>query len=298
MRQLPSLSALRAFEAAGRHGNLSLAAAELCVTHGAISKQVKLLEATLGMPLIRRAGKGIELTPEGRKFLPHLIKAFDNLDAAVRSMDRRKFEGSLTLSCMPGLAMTWLIPKLSRFLDQYPKISITILPPEAAAAQGGHGVDLEILYGRPDWPDRRVRLLKQLEIFPVCSPAFVSGPDAVHSVADLTRHTLIDNPEGTHWRDFFLSQEMDAEPSQRVLRFHDFTHCLAAARAGLGIAMGDSVTTAEDLAKGTLVRPLREGILRRSMAYYLVTSPDRVGSAALDAFVDWLVRELGNTAEG
>ena len=266
MRHLPPLSALRAFEAAGRHGNLSMAARELCVTHGAVSKQVKALEGSLGVQLTRRGARGIELTPEGIRLLPYLVKAFDGLDAAVRSMDRESFEGSLTVACMPGLAATWLIPKLSLFMESYPRVALTLLPPDSIAAQGGHRVDLEILYGRPDWPDKEVQLLKRLDIFPVCNPRLLEGKP-ITTAADLARHTLIDNPQGTHWRDFFVAQGMDPYAAPHLLRFQDFTHCIAAARAGLGIAMGDNVTTAEDLASGALVRPLRQSVRRQSLAY-------------------------------
>lgn len=298
MRQLPPLGALRAFEAAGRCGNLGMAARELCVTHGAISKQVKSLEASLGIRLTRRGARGIDLTPEGAALLPYLVKAFDDLDAALRSMDRQRFEGSLTIACMPGLAATWLIPKLSLFMDLYPQLALTLLAPEAAAAQGGSRVDLEILYGRPDRASGQVTVLKRLDIFPVCSPRLLEGSGAVTRLADLTRHRLIDNPEGTHWRDFFVSQGMDPGAARHSLRFHDFTHCISAARAGLGVAMGDNVTTAEDLASGALVRPLRDTMRRQSLAYYLVTSPDRPASAAAEAFVSWLLAEIRKTGDG
>lgn len=293
MRKLPPLSALRAFEAAGRRGALSLAAQELYVTHGAVSKQVKALERALGVALTRRTGHGIELTPEGRRFLPHLTKAFDDLDAAVRSVDSGSFEGSLIVSCMPGLAATWLIPKMSQFLDRYPNIALTVLSATQSAAHSDSVVDLEILYGRPEWPGRKVRLLRRLDIFPVCSPRLMEGPDPVRSLDDLGRHVLIDNPAGAHWQEFLLAQGKDTLAIRRTLRFQDFNHGLAAARAGLGIAIGDDLTAGDDLSAGRLVRPLPEMIRRQSMAYYLVTSPERAVSAVAVAFIDWLFDEIG-----
>ncbi|UXX84742.1 LysR substrate-binding domain-containing protein [Roseovarius pelagicus] len=292
MRKLPPLSALRAFEAAGRHGTLSLAAQELYVTHGAVSKQVKGLERSLGVQLTRRTGRGIELTPQGRHMLPYLTKAFDDLGAAVRSVHSGSFEGSLIISCMPGLAATWLIPKLAQFMDAYPNIALTVL--SAVRAPGLHQdiTDLEILYGRPEWPGRRVRLLRQLEIFPVCSPQVMSGPDPVRTLDDLSRHVLIDNPTGTHWQEFLLAQGKDTTAIRRTLRFQDFNHELSAARAGLGIAIGDDLTTGDDLAAGRLVRPLPEMVRRQSMAYYLVTAPERATSAAAGTFIEWLVQEM------
>jgi LysR family transcriptional regulator, glycine cleavage system transcriptional activator len=292
MRQLPPLSALRAFEAAARRGNLSLAAQELNVTHGAVSKQVKTLERSLGFLLIKRTSKGVELTPEGRRLATHLTKAFDDLGAAVLSMESQVFEGTVTISCMPALASTWLIPRLAHFTAQYPNISLTILSPNCADPGSGITTDLDILYGRPDWPDRKVQLLKQLEIFPVCSPKIANGPNGVEKVSDLNNHVLIDNPESTHWRDFFVSHGMERNTAIRTLRFQDFSQCIAAARAGHGIAMGDNVTTAGDLATGALVRPLRENIRRQSLAYYLVTPQNLEATSSVRAFSEWLILEM------
>ena len=117
MRNLPPFSAIRAFEATGRKLNVSEAAQELYVTHGAVSKQVKALENALGVALTRRSGRGIELTSKGRQLLPQLTKAFDNIDVALRSVTDHNYEGELTITCMPGLAATWLVPRLPHFFN-------------------------------------------------------------------------------------------------------------------------------------------------------------------------------------
>lgn len=295
MRQLPSLSALRAFEAAARHGSLSLAAQELQVTPSAVSKQIKALEESVGQGLIKRAGKGIELTLEGRRLMAPLTKAFDALDLAVLSIDGKAFEGSVTVNCMPALAANWLIPRLSQFTENHPNVSVILL-------SGGHsvaaeGVDLSIVYGQPNWRDRRVQLLRQLDLFPVCSPKLANGPHEIRKLPDLLYHVLLDDPEGTHWQSFLASHGLDASAAKRTLRFQDFSHCLAAARIGLGVAMGDNITTAGDLATGALIRPLRETIRRQKVAYYLVTSPNRETAASVHAFSNWLMAEMQRSGE-
>lgn len=291
MRQLPPLSALRAFEAVGRRKSLTLAAEDLNVTHSAISKQVKALEQHLGLPLIKRLGRGIELTSEGRRLVGQLTKAFDELDSAVLSVDSRTFDDTVTINCMPALAGNWLIPKLPSFTDQYPKVRLTVFSATQATPAINEGADVHIIYGRPHWPDKKVILLKQLEIFPVCSP-MLAHKARLNSVADLLDQVLIDSPEGTHWQDFLLSHGLDGNAVQRRLRFQDFSHCLAAARAGHGVAMGDNVTTINDLATGALVRPFREAIRRQSLAYYLIVHPTRVLSASAEAFCNWLITEI------
>lgn len=297
MRQLPSLSALRAFEAAARHGSLSLAAEELQVTHGAISKQIKALEESVGQSLIRRAGKGIELTVEGRRLMAPLTKAFDALDLAVLGIDGKAFEGSVTVNCMPALAANWLIPRLPQFTEHYPNVSVVLLSAGYAASVAGEGADLSIIYGQPNWQDTRVQLLRQLDLFPVCSPKLANGPHYIRKLPDLLHHVLLDDPEGMHWQGFLASHGLDASAAKRTLRFQDFSHCLAAARTGLGVAMGDNITTAGDLATGALIRPLRETVRRHKVAYYLVTPPNRETAASVRAFSNWLITEMQRSSE-
>lgn len=289
LRRLPPFSALRAFEATGRRGNLSHAAEELYVTHGAISKQVKALEDALGVPLTRRAGRGIELTSKGRRLIPYLTKAFDDIDAALRSVSSETFEGDMIIACMPGLTNAWLIPRLPSFLDQYPNVSITVLP---ATQFNNYDADIEIRYGRPDWPNRNITMLRQLDVFPVCSPRLMNGAHPVRRIDDLFKHTLIDEPGGAHWREFFVSQGKDPSTVTRTLRFQDFTHCITAAREGLGVAMGDDLTMESDLAAGRLIRPLLTQVRRQSLAYYLLTAPDQPLTGAMRAFIDWLTIEI------
>ncbi|WP_372921904.1 LysR substrate-binding domain-containing protein [Roseovarius sp.] len=289
LRRLPPFSALRAFEATGRRGNLIHAAEELYVTHGAISKQVKALEEALGVTLTRRAGRGIELTSKGRWLIPYLTKAFDDIDAALRSVSSEAFEGDMVIACMPGLTNAWLIPRLPSFMDQYPNVSITVLP---TTQFNNYDADIEIRYGRPEWPNRNITMLRQLNVFPVCSPRLMNGTHPVRRIDDLFKHTLIDEPGGSHWREFFVSQGKDPSKVTRTLRFQDFTHCITAAREGVGVAMGDDLTMESDLTAGRLIRPLLAQISRQSLAYYLLTAPDQPLTAAMRAFIDWLTIEI------
>jgi len=123
-RQLPSLNALRAFEAAARHRSFTLAAEELCVTQGAISRQIKLLEGYLKVLLFRRLPRALELTPDGAVYLPALRDAFDSIEFATRKILRGNQHSVLTVSVLPTLAMNWIIPSLHEFNEQHPEIEI------------------------------------------------------------------------------------------------------------------------------------------------------------------------------
>ncbi len=297
MRRLPPLNALRAFEAAGRHLNLGEAAKELFVTHGAVSKQVKSLETLLGVELTRRTRTGLVLTPEGQRLMPHLTDAMDSLASAVRNIETNEFSGQANVACMPAFTVNWLIPKLGSFSARYPDITINIIPAHGNDPLVDASVDFAILYGRPMWPSRNVQRLSQLELFPVCSPKLLNGPNKIRQPSDLPGHLLVDDIEGTHWREWSAVHGLRLQNTTRTLRFRDFNHCISAARNGLGITMGDNITTATDLLNGTLVRPLREVLQPETKAYYLVTSLTNAISPAAQVFMDWISEEISRTSE-
>jgi len=122
--RLPPLNALRAFEVAARHKGYTGAAEELCVTRGAISRHVKLLEEHLGVQLFKRLPKGIELTDSGRKFLPILTEAFDHIADGARRISEDKSE--LRILCPPTISIRWLIPRLDQFRAAHPEIRIRL----------------------------------------------------------------------------------------------------------------------------------------------------------------------------
>lgn len=291
MSDLPPLNALRAFEAAGRTRSVSRAADELFVTHGAISKQLKLLEQHLGIELVDGVRGGLSLTSEGQALLDQLSKAFGNLSLAVRNVRRGEIIGRVKVICMPAFATHWLIPKLSRFVIRYADVTLTVAPPTDDDPFRDPNVDVAIMFGRPRWPHLNVRLLKQMELFPVCSPVLLSGENKIRRSSDLLRHVLLDDPENTHWIEWFALIGNASAKNARRLCFTDFNHNLAAARAGLGIALGDNVTSAEDLANGILVRPLKEALRPQNNAYYILTPAGGVMSKPAQAFLDWLTTE-------
>jgi len=291
MRKMPPLNALRAFEAAGRHLNLMRAADELCVTHGAISKQVKLLEESLDVKLAIRTHRGLNLTSEGQALQEQLSIAFDGIAGAVRNVKRGEIRGAVHVVCMPAFATHWLIPNIASFYARYKDISMTIAPPDGDDPFRDPKVDIAILFGRPQWPNKKAQLLKQMEFFPVCSPVLLSGPKKIRRSSDLKRHVLLDDPEETHWQDWFALVGSENPRNIQRMHFSDFNHTIAAARAGLGVAMGDNVTLAADLLSGSLVRPL-EGVLSpESKAYYIITPTEDGLSGPAQVFIDWLTMQ-------
>ena len=190
-RTMPSLTALRSFEAAARHQSFSLAADELHVTHAAISRQVRRLEETLEVRLFTRTGNRVVLTPAGADLLPVLSRAFDAIAPATdRAADGRS-TGRLVLSVDPGLAARWLNTRLERFHRSAPDVDVEIIPALdlAAFSQGRADAAIHYCFTQPLPADRSVWLIA-VEAFTVCSPRLVEA-GGLARVSDLARHRLL-----------------------------------------------------------------------------------------------------------
>ncbi len=170
-RRLPPLGALRAFEVAARHESFAKAAAELSVTPAAVSQQVRLLEADLGVSLFRRLPRGLALTPAGRSVLPELGQAFAHLARAVEGVRGGSLVGPLVVSVIPSFAGRWLVPRLGGFVAAYPEIEITVRSELRNVDFTREDVDLGIRYGKGIYPGLDTRLLLTEEVFPVCAPS-------------------------------------------------------------------------------------------------------------------------------
>lgn len=289
-RYLPPLNAIRAFEAAARHLHLGKAAEELAVTHGAVSKHIANLEDHLGFPLFTRAGNRLSLTERGHKLLKASNAALDQLGYAIARLDGEAIEGELRISVPHAFAANWLIPRLEAFRQRSPALRLYVLASNRAADVLDDDIDLAVRFGKPVWKNCAIRLIAHVRYFPVCSPKLLAGPPGLASLADLAHHTLLfDDPEGENWKRWLDHAALrDVEP-RGVLYFQDFSHILAAAREGLGVCLGDPITTGADLAAGTLVRPFEQSVEDLG-AYFLITP--QVASPGARIFADWLEAEM------
>jgi LysR family glycine cleavage system transcriptional activator len=289
-RHLPPLNAIRAFEAAARHLHLGKAAEELAVTHGAISKHIANLESHLGFPLFARPGNRLSLTERGHKLLQASNAALDQLGYAIARLDGAAIEGELRISVPPAFATSWLIPRLAGFRTLAPSLRFYILASNRADDVLDDDTDLAVRFGKPVWRNCAVRLIAQVRYFPVCSPKLLTGPPGLARLADLAHHTLLfDDPAGENWKRWLEHAALrDVEPGG-VLYFQDFNHVLAAAREGLGICLGEPITTGADLAAGSLVRPFAQSVEDLG-AYFLITP--QLASPGARLFAEWLEAEM------
>src|SRR5258706_1485287 len=174
-RQLPPLNALKAFEAAARSESFTRAGEELCVTQGAISHQVKALEATLGIKLFNRERQRLVITDAGREYLNVIRDALDRIAAGTERVLQRRNSGVLTVSTSPDFAAKWLVNRLGRFAESHPEIDLRVSATMHQVDFVREDVDLAVRHGDGKWPGLDVVRLCSERLFPVCSPKLLSG---------------------------------------------------------------------------------------------------------------------------
>ncbi len=295
--RLPSLNALRAFEAVARHLNLTRAAEELHVTPAAVSHQIKALEEDLGVPLLRRVRREFFLTDAAQAGLPALREAFDLLGDAVERMRSELPDRLLTISVLPSFAVSWLVPRLSRFKAQHPEIDVRLDTNDRVVDLRREGIDLGIRFGAGDYPGLEVDRLLDEEIFPVCSPSLLEGPQPLKTPEDLRHHSLLHvdwtpfMKETGDWNLWLMAAGLDEVVDvSRGPRFSHTNLALQAAVHGQGVVIGSQALAADDLAAGRLVRPFGMSV-QLNFCYFVVTTPAAARLPKVAAFKDWLLRE-------
>lgn len=293
--RLPSIQALRALEAFARHGTIWQAAAELNITRSAVSHQLRFLEQDLGFALLQRAGKGVMLTPQGRRYAADVRTALALLaDAAVQYGDRGLLQGSITVSSTPGFASFWLCTHVAEFRQLHPGVTLRIVTPPRLEDVDAPGVDAFIAYGDGEWPRHTVELLSLVDFMPVCSPVLLNQLGGLSEPVDVLRSVLLHLDGLGDWLTWLAAAGVVAPRADQGVIFSDMNLVLAAALAGQGIAIGDNFACRHAIDTGRLVRPFDLAI-RASRAYYFVTPRDRPGNPATQAFADWMKSRLVQT---
>ncbi len=296
-RRLPSLNALRAFEAAARHLSFGRAADELAVTHAAVSHQIKALEADLGVPLFRRITRGVRLTDAGQAYLPVLRDAFDAIAETTTRLRAAEESGVLTVATIPSFATRWLVQRLGGFYAAHPDIDVRLYPSIDLVDFVRDNVDIAVRFGGGDWPGLTAEHLLCLDMFPVCSPALLEGSHPLRTPEDLRHHTLLHDNVREDWRRWLLAAGVEGIDLTRGPTFHEGTLLLQAAVAGLGAAIAHSALVNDDLAAGRLVRPF-ELRLSTDMGFYVVYPAGTAARPKVRAFRDWLFEEAAKTDDG
>ena len=286
--RLPPMQALRAFEAAARTRSLSRAAESLHLTHGAISHQIKSLEADLGVRLVERAGRGIRLTDEGERFASRIRTVLSDLGDAVREASERSNPRQLRVSVLPSFAARWLLPRIGRFFAAHPDIDVDVSASNAIADFKRDDVDVGIRNGLGVWPGLHVEFVLDDVYFPVCSPHLAGGRLPARP-EDLAGYTLL-RADDDLWKPWFEAAGLDWPEPSRGPTFSDSSHTVQAAIDGQGIALVRTSLLGNDLRNGLLVR-LFDIEVPSARKYYLVYPPRLADAPKLVAFRQWLFDE-------
>lgn len=289
-RRLPPLSSLRAFEAFARNGRMIGAADELAVTHGAISRQIKQLETWLGQPLIEGPKSRLRLTAAGHRLGEVLGNAFDDIESALPKQ-RRPRQAPLRVSCLGTFAMKWLIPRLPGFYNAHPDMAVEVSESYAPAdfAAGDYDVAIRMITN-PGMDPRATPFLTDY-LGPVLAPALADELSAGRALSAFRRlHTRSYPPAWAEWS--LRSGEALGTHGDDMIFDHTY-YMLAAAAAGLGVAIGSWWLAGDELKSGALVAP--SGLAAMPHAYALIAPASPRGDIAV--FRDWLVAEGGAAAK-
>ncbi len=291
---LPPFTALRAFASCARHLSISRAAEELCLTHGAVSHQIKNLEQHLAVQLIARQGRGIVLTPAGATFAAKLNAALAQLESVVAEARADVAAGPLRITALPSFTARWLLPRLPDFRVRHPEIELHLHTTTDLADFGRDGVDLAIRYGQGVWPGTASEKLLDEELLPVCSPQFNQGRLPATAAEILACPLLRDTH--VHWADWFREMGMTVQEPKNTFVYNDSGLLVQAAITGQGVALARAVLAYDDLAAGRLVR-LPGAALAAGAAYYIVQPSQTPLSPDGQAFVAWLQDQARFNAE-
>lgn len=291
-RQLPSLNALKAFEAAARLESFTDAATELFVTHAAISRHIRDLEEWLGTQLFIRTGRGVDLTDAGQRYVSRLTPLFDQIADATREAAAVGDVRQLKVTVEPSIASRWLVPRLGRFNELHPDIELSIDPTNELADFRAGEADVGIRYGAGNWDDVDAMKLTDAVIFPVAAPSLLKGAGKLKP-ADLAHYNLLHKSRKQWWADWLAAAGVTGVEDWRGTVFQNHL-AIEAAEAGQGFALSDQILCTDSLLEGWLVRPFTFD-MKDHWHYWIVRAKGIKETAPARAFREWLMAEMADT---
>lgn len=300
--RLPSLNAIRAFEAVGRLRSYRRAASELHVTTSAISHQIKALENCFGVSLVRTANRQISLTAAGEKYFRQISQGLTQLSLASTSLLRAKGARILRVTMAPTLATWWLIPKLESFLAAFPDISLEVSATTVMRDFALGQFNVAIRYSRHIQNGLHATPIGKNEAFPVCSPALMEGSFPLRTAADLQHHTLLNTRDElfleepiANWNGWLKAANHPAVSGTRQIHLSPRGLMLQAVAQGLGIGLARTLLAADAMASRQLVCPFGPAI-PLSANYYVVCPESNAKDPDIVAFRDWVLAEAAASA--
>ncbi|WP_372164192.1 LysR family transcriptional regulator AmpR [Xanthomonas euvesicatoria] len=279
------LNALRAFEAAARHQNLTRAANELYVSQAALSHQIKALEQQLGTSLFHRLPRGVALTDEGAALAPVLGEAFDRIAATLERFADGRYREVLSVGVVGTFATGWLLPRLAAFHATHADIELRLSTHNNRVDLAGEGLDLAIRFGDGDWQGQVAEAVMEAPFAPVCAPAMARG---LRVPEDLARVPLLRSYRLDEWPQWFRAARATEVPARGSM-FDSSLTLASAAAAGAGVALLPLPMFRQDLDAGRLVCPFP--ITIDAGRYWLTRLRSRPQSDAGRRLRDWLLAQ-------
>lgn len=286
-----SLSAVRAFEAAARHGSFRAAAAELSLSPSAVSHAVMNLEQALGTVLFERSGRVVRLSPDGERLIKHVGAAFEELRVGIETVTNRGPQ-LLRLHSAPSFAAQCLAPRLAGFLAANPDVAVRLAASTDYPQLAADEFDADIVYGPVRGEGVTVVPLGEEAVTPLCAPSMAARLASPEDLLGLVR--IVSDRKMVRWPDWFAANGLPAPPGSSGMRFDRSFLAIAAAADGLGVALESTRLAERELASGRLVAPLA-GRARdiRYVGHSLVFPRRCAGRRTLRRFASWLLAELG-----
>ena len=293
--RLPPLNNLKAFDAAARHESFTRAAEELCVTQGAVSQQVKALEAALGIKLFNRERQRLIITEAGRYYLTIVRDALDRIALGTERLLQRQNAGVLTVSTSPDFAAKWLVHRLGNFAEAHSDIDLRVSATLHHVDFAREEVDLAVRHGDGNWPGLDTVQLSAEQLFAVCSPKLLLGRRKLGKPADILKFPLIHLDSRADWTKWLRTVGInDAEVTHGPV-LNRASMVIDAAIDGQGIALARTTLAAWDLINGRLVRPFTEA-LRLSKTYWIVCPRATSNMPKIATFRNWVLTEATEDA--
>ncbi|WP_062111580.1 LysR family transcriptional regulator [Aureimonas sp. AU40] len=296
-RFLPSMSLLRAFEAAARLQSFTAAGAEINLTQSAVSRQIRALEELLGAELFIRERQAVRLTVAGEVYAREIREALQRIAGATLTFRANPEGGTLNLAILPTVGTRWLAPRLPGFLRGNPGITLNLTTRLSPFDFRLEALDAAIHFGAADWPGAELDLLMSETVVPACSPALAER-HGFRAPADLLAAPLlhlVSRPDA--WERWFALQGVSFGPLRGML-FDQFATAAQSAISGIGVAVLPEFLIEDELARGDLVRALNLP-MESAERYYLASPTTRATYPPLDAFRRWIRAEAaGSAGEG
>ena len=291
-RDLPPLNALRAFEATARLNSVSQAAEQLHVTHGAVSRQLKVLEEHLGVSLFSKDGRGLKLTDAGIRLRDASAEAFDRLRGVCAELSQGSADAPFVLGCSGSLLARWFIPRLGRLNADLPDLRLHLSAGEGDLDPRRPGLDALLIFAEPPWPaDMQVFELASERIGPVMSPRFARFDELRHApVNALLGEPLLQTTSRLQaWPTWATQNGIEPDDLSYGQDFEHLYYLLEAAVAGLGVAIAPEPLVADDLKAGRLAAPWGFSETPAQLALWV---PKRAADGRAQHLARWLKQEL------